>query len=153
MNRHACFHATCYDTNNQASADREVHSALQALWEGSRSDGPCLHPRGAVRPCSLPCQAVRRAAARRRRSPVQCAVGSSTFQYAFVGSNPYYVKLQVTNTRCARRARRAMPAPSSMPPAPHRAECDVSTHAPLAPERRAGRALRAGARALRRGVD
>lgn len=35
------------------------------------------------------------------RHPVQCAVGSSTFQYAFVGSNPYYVKLQITNTRCA----------------------------------------------------
>jgi len=32
---------------------------------------------------------------------VQCAVGSSVFQYAFVGSNPYYIKLQITNTRCA----------------------------------------------------
>ncbi|KAK9845924.1 hypothetical protein WJX81_006098 [Elliptochloris bilobata] len=31
--------------------------------------------------------------------PVQCAVGSSTFQYAFVGSNPYYIKMQITNTR------------------------------------------------------
>ena len=30
---------------------------------------------------------------------MQCAVGTSTFQYAFVGSNPYYVKLQITNTR------------------------------------------------------
>lgn len=35
------------------------------------------------------------------RHPVQCAVGSSVFQYAFVGSNPYYIKLQITNTRCA----------------------------------------------------
>ena len=35
------------------------------------------------------------------RHPVQCAVGSSNFQYAFVGSNPYYIKLQITNTRCA----------------------------------------------------
>lgn len=40
-------------------------------------------------------------AIRSGRRPVQCAVGSSTFQYAFVGSNPYYVKLQITNTRCA----------------------------------------------------
>ena len=87
---------------------------------------------------------------------MQCAVGSSTFQYAFVGSNPYYVKLQITNTRCARRPRRASPARPSMSPAPNRAEYVVPPHAPLAPERHAGRAppagARTGARALMRRV-
>lgn len=31
--------------------------------------------------------------------PVQCAVGDSNFVYSFQGSNPYYLKLQVANTR------------------------------------------------------
>lgn len=31
--------------------------------------------------------------------PVQCAVGNTFFQYSFAGSNPYYIKLQITNTR------------------------------------------------------
>uniref|UniRef100_A0A2C9M9B3 Uncharacterized protein n=1 Tax=Biomphalaria glabrata TaxID=6526 RepID=A0A2C9M9B3_BIOGL len=30
---------------------------------------------------------------------VQCPVGSSTIQYAFQGSNPYYLKLQIRNAR------------------------------------------------------
>ena len=33
--------------------------------------------------------------------PVQCNVGSSNFIYSFQGSNPYYLKLQVANTRHA----------------------------------------------------
>lgn len=32
-------------------------------------------------------------------TPVQCAVGNTFFQYSFAGSNPYYIKLQITNTR------------------------------------------------------
>lgn len=31
--------------------------------------------------------------------PVQCNVGESNFIYSFQGSNPYYLKLQVANTR------------------------------------------------------
>ncbi|XP_059142648.1 uncharacterized protein LOC131930253, partial [Physella acuta] len=30
---------------------------------------------------------------------VQCPVGTSTIQYAFQGSNPYYLKLQIRNAR------------------------------------------------------
>ena len=33
--------------------------------------------------------------------PVQCAVGSTPFVYSFQNSNPYYVKMQVSNHRCA----------------------------------------------------
>lgn len=32
-------------------------------------------------------------------TPVQCNVGSSTFQYSFQGSNSYYLKVSVTNAR------------------------------------------------------
>ena len=32
-------------------------------------------------------------------TPVQCAVGNTFFQYSFAGSNPYYIKLQISNTR------------------------------------------------------
>jgi len=31
--------------------------------------------------------------------PVQCAVGSTPFVYSFQGSNPYYIKMQVSNHR------------------------------------------------------
>lgn len=31
--------------------------------------------------------------------PVQCQVGTSSFQYSFQGSNSYYIKMSVTNTR------------------------------------------------------
>lgn len=31
--------------------------------------------------------------------PVQCNVADSNFIYSFQGSNPYYLKLQVANTR------------------------------------------------------
>ena len=31
--------------------------------------------------------------------PVQCNVGDSKFVYSFQGSNPYYLKMQVANTR------------------------------------------------------
>ena len=34
-----------------------------------------------------------------RYTPVQCAVGETAFQYSFQGSNPYYIKLSITNTR------------------------------------------------------
>ena len=37
-------------------------------------------------------------------TPVQCPVGTahgtSTFFYSFQGSNPWYLKLQIANTRC-----------------------------------------------------
>ena len=32
-------------------------------------------------------------------NPVQCNVGNSSFVYSFQGSNPYYLKMQVANTR------------------------------------------------------
>ena len=32
--------------------------------------------------------------------PVQCAVGDSPLHYSFQGSNPWYLKLQVSNGRC-----------------------------------------------------
>jgi hypothetical protein len=32
-------------------------------------------------------------------TPVQCNVGSSSFQYSFQGSNAYFIKMQVANTR------------------------------------------------------
>lgn len=32
-------------------------------------------------------------------TPVQCNVGNNSFIYSFQGSNPYYLKLQVANTR------------------------------------------------------
>ncbi len=31
--------------------------------------------------------------------PVQCAVGSTPFVYSFQGSNPYYIKMQISNHR------------------------------------------------------
>ena len=41
-------------------------------------------------------------------TPVQCPVGvgrtASPFFYSFQGSNPWYLKLQIANTRCARQS-------------------------------------------------
>ncbi len=48
-------------------------------------------------------------------TPVQCPVGvgraASPFFYSFQGSNPWYLKLQIANTRRAPRRAPAAPSP------------------------------------------
>ena len=48
--------------------------------------------------------------------PVQCAVGDSPLQYSFQGSNPWYLKLQVSNGRYVRGSRRGTELASSVHP-------------------------------------
>lgn len=36
--------------------------------------------------------------------PVQCNVTNTPFYYSFQGSNTWYLKMQVANTRCASQA-------------------------------------------------